>query len=148
VEQTADLAALAWVFAFLLALGIVTALIAVMGAILYLQARQRGRAVAHTLAHRMGLSRAALRASVAIELSALLATGVILGLFLGWIAARLVVGRLDPVPYLAPGMLLRVPFSLWIAVGAVAMGMAWLGGWAAQLAADRTNVGTALRTTA
>src|SRR5207249_1856921 len=42
VEQTADLAALAWVFSFLLALGIVTALIAVLGAVLYLQARQRG----------------------------------------------------------------------------------------------------------
>jgi len=146
VEQTADLAALAWVFSFLLALGIVTALIAVLGAVLYLQARQRGRVVAHALAHRMGLSRAALRTSVAIELSALLATGVTLGLLLGWIAARLVVSRLDPVPYLAPGMLLRVPFSSWILVAAMAMAIAWLGGWAAQLAAERGNVGTALRT--
>lgn len=148
VEQTADLAALAWVFAFLLALGVVTALISVVGAVLYLQARQRGRVVAHALAHRMGLSKAALRLSVAIELSVLLATGVILGLALGLIAARLVVGRLDPVPYLAPGMLLRVPFQLWLVVVAAAAGMAWLGGWAAQLAADRTNVAAALRTSA
>ncbi|TMK96868.1 MAG: FtsX-like permease family protein, partial [Actinobacteria bacterium] len=148
VEQTADLAALAWVFAFLLALGVVTALISVVGAVLYLQARQRGRVVAHALAHRMGLSKAALRLSVAIELSAILATGVVLGLGLGMIAARLVVGRLDPVPYLAPGMLLRVPFQLWLVVAATAAGMAWLGGWAAQLAADRTNVAAALRTSA
>jgi hypothetical protein len=71
---------------------------------------------------------------------------VILGLALGLIAARLVVGRLDPVPYLAPGMLLRVPFQLWLVVVAAAAGMAWVGGWAAQLAADRTNVAAALRT--
>jgi putative ABC transport system permease protein len=148
VVQIADLAALAWAFGFLLSLGIATSLVAVVGAVLYLQARQRERVVANDLAHRMGLSRSALRLPVILELGLLLAIGLLLGLGLGWGAARLVVGRLDPVPYLSPGMLFRTPLGQWAVVAAITALLAWLGGWAVQLAAGRTNVATALRTSA
>jgi putative ABC transport system permease protein len=148
VVQIADLSALAWSFGFLLSLGIATSLVAVVGAVLYLQARQRGRVVANDLAHRMGLSMRALRLPLILELGALLAIGVVLGLTFGWAAARLIVGRLDPVPYLSPGMLLRTPLGEWAVVAAFTALLAWLGGWAIQLLSGRTNVATALRTSA
>jgi hypothetical protein len=146
VLETADLASLAWAFGFLLALGIATALVAVVGAVLYLQARQRGRVVAHELARRMGLSKAGIRLPVVLELGGLLAIGLVIGLGLGWGAAKLVVGRLDPVPYLLPGMLFRTPIGMWLAVAGITAVLAWLGAWTAQLAADRTNTAEALRT--
>jgi putative ABC transport system permease protein len=148
VIQIADLSALAWAFGFLLSLGIATSLVAVVGSVLYLQARQRGRVVANDLAHRMGLSRRALRLPLILELGALLAIGVLLGLSLGWGAARLIVGRLDPVPYLSPGMLFRTPLKEWALVAGFTALLAWFGGWAVQLAAGRTNVAAALRTSA
>jgi putative ABC transport system permease protein len=148
VATTADFLPISWTFGFLQALGILTGLIALGGALLHLEARQRSREVSYALARRMGLGRGAHRASVAIELSAILLVSVVIGTILSGVAARLVFGRLDPLPNIPPPPLFRVPFVLLAITALVALVAAWIGAWRVQRAADHARVGEVMRVAA
>jgi putative ABC transport system permease protein len=76
VMRTPAFLAVSWTFAMLQVLGALAGLVALVGLVLYLQARQRGRLVAYALARRMGLSRGAHLRSVALELAAMLLFGL------------------------------------------------------------------------
>src|SRR5207302_8433297 len=96
VKGTLGFAAVGWAFGFLRSLGIVTGLVSVAVAMLYLAARQRSREVSYALARRMGLRRGAHRLSVAIELGGMVAAGFVIGSAVGWVAVRIVLRWLDP----------------------------------------------------
>src|SRR5205085_2310145 len=66
-KATPRFLALSWTFGFLESLGIAAGLVALLGMVLYLQARQRDREVSYALARRMGLSSQAHGLSVAGE---------------------------------------------------------------------------------
>jgi len=137
--------ALSWSFGFLEALGFLAGVMALVGLLLYLQARQQAREVAYALARRMGLSKSAHGRSVATELTGMLGAAFAAGAAFAWVASRLVLGRLDPLPALPPSPTLRVPVGL-LGLTALALAGAALAGAAiVQRRADRVNVAEVMR---
>jgi putative ABC transport system permease protein len=144
-KETPRFLALAWTFGYLEALGVAAGVVALLGMVLYLQARQRDREVSYALARRMGLSSAAHGLSVAGELAGMLLAAFVIGAGLAVAAAGLIYGRLDPLPSLPPSPLLRLPLGLFGATAAVLVAAAAVGAWVVQRRADRANVAEVMR---
>jgi putative ABC transport system permease protein len=143
--QTPALRALTWAFVFMELIGVVTAVIALIGLVLYLQARQRSRELSYALGRRMGLTSGAHRAAVVIEIMLLLVSALVAGAVLALGATALTYRRLDPLPDLPPDLTLDVPGSLLLTIGAAIVICAAVGGWWVQHRAERANVGAVLR---
>jgi putative ABC transport system permease protein len=137
--------ALSWAFGFMEVLGIVTALVALIGLLLYLQARQRAREMSYALTRRMGLTSAAHRTAVAAELAGLLVAALVIGSTLSLAAVAFVYRRLDPLPGLPPPPILHLPVALlgWVALGVIAC--AWIGATIVQWRVERADVGAVMR---
>ena len=145
VRDTPAFQSLAWTFGFLEALGIGAGLIALVGLVLYLQTRQRAREISYALARRMGLSRGAHRRSVAIELAGMLVSAFVIGGVLALAGALLVYGKLDPLPSLPPGPVLRAPVAILGGAAAAIVVVAWVGARLVQRRADHANVAEVMR---
>ena len=78
----------------------------------------------------------------------MLSVGVVLGVGLAWIAARLVYGKLDPMPLLPPSPLFRSPYLLMGVTALSALLAAWVGAWRVQWTAERVNVAEVMRVAA
>jgi putative ABC transport system permease protein len=137
--------ALSWTFGLLQTFGALAGILSVLGAVLYLQARQQQREVTYALARRMGLSRKEHRRSVALELGGMLVAAFVIGTVFATAAAAIVHGKVDPLPTLPPGPLLRIPFATFATVAAIVVALSWLGAMRVQRRADRANVGELLR---
>lgn len=145
VEATPSFLVASWTLASLQALGTLTGFLALAAVLLYRQARQRSRVAASALTRRMGLSRAGLRGSVALELAAMLLAALVLGGALALLAARLVVGRVELLEGIPLDSLLRFPLPLVLGATAAVALVAWVGAMLVQRSADRANVSEALR---
>ncbi|CAN5586388.1 hypothetical protein BH24ACT26_BH24ACT26_17920 [soil metagenome] len=145
VRDAASLLPLEWTFGFLQSLGAAAGVLALVGMLLYLQARQRSRVVANALVRRMGLTGPAHARAIGLELTSMLMISFALGASLAALAADLVYGRLDPLPEVAPAPLLRVPIALIALIGLLLVVAASLGAWRVQRSADRTNVAEVMR---
>ncbi len=145
VLEVTSFLAISWTFGFLQSFGVLTGLITIGGLLLYLETRQRARKATYVLIRRMGLSRAAHRLSVLVEVGATLVGGCALGMALSLVAARLVYPRLDALPDVSPSPLLRTPVAALAATGSTALLAAGLGAWTAQRSADRTNAAEVMR---
>jgi hypothetical protein len=145
VRTSPPFLALDWTFGLLEALGVLAGLVAGIATILYLQARQRSREVSYALARRMGLGRRAHRRSVFVETGCMLVVAFVLGTVFAVLAAALVHGRLDPIPGLPPGPLLRVPVGAVATTAVVTVVVAAIGAWRVQAVADRARVGEVMR---
>ncbi len=145
VRTTPAFLALSWTFGLLEAFGVLAGLIAVLGMVLYLQARQQTREVSYALARRMGLRRRAHRRSVLAELLVMLAVAFILGATFSTLGAVLVHAKLDPIPNLPPGPFVQVPVLLFAATAAGIMLACVLGARLVQRRADRANVAEVMR---
>jgi putative ABC transport system permease protein len=143
--RTPAFQAQAWTFRLLSALGVLAGTVALVGLVLYAQARQRGRVVAYALTRRMGLSRAAHRRSVLWELAGLLGFAFLLGAGLAVVAAAAVLRRLDPMPQLPPGLRLELSEAVLAATLAGVLLAALAGAVLVQRAADRANVAEVMR---
>jgi putative ABC transport system permease protein len=143
--QTPAFRALAWSFVFMEVIGVVTAVIALIGLLLYLQARQRSRDLSYALARRMGLSSGAHRLAVVAEIAGLVGSAYVLGSSLALATAELVFRRLDPMPQVPPAPVLRTPVWLLVWIGCAVVACAWLGASVVQLRAERADVGAVLR---
>jgi putative ABC transport system permease protein len=145
VMRTPAFLAVSWTFSMLQALGALAGLVALIGLVLYVQARQRGRLVAYALARRMGLSRGAHLRSVALELAAMLLFGFALGVTLALVTSSLVYRRLDPMPEIPPGLHLRLPGAV-LGLTLVGTAVAALAGaLLVQRGADRANIAEVMR---
>ncbi|MFN2593390.1 MAG: hypothetical protein ABR579_00695 [Actinomycetota bacterium] len=144
LQQPAYLAATR-TFRILQAIGFASALLAAIAILLYVQARQRSRAVVTALSSRMGLSRSAQSSATFAELAAMLGCAIAFGFAIGVAAAALIHGYADPLPDLPPGPLLRVSIAYVVplAIGGLALSAA--GATAAQVAAERANFAEAMR---
>ena len=136
--------ALTWTFDFLEALGVITSVVVLVGALLFLQARQTRAEASYAIARRMGLSRAAHRASVGLEFLAMLVAGVLVGAGLAiagaaFIHGRMDLGDLDQVP------LFLVPPQPLLALGAILVIFAGLCAAAVQRRADSADVSQVMR---
>ncbi|MFL5736513.1 MAG: hypothetical protein ACJ76P_04165 [Actinomycetota bacterium] len=140
-----DLRALSWAFGFMEVLGAVTALVALIGLVLYLQARQRGREMSFALSSRMGLSSGAHLVAVGTELLFILLTALVLGAALATAAAALVYRQLDPLPSLPPSALLRFPFALIAEISGVIALSTLAGAWIVHVRTQHANIAKVMR---
>ena len=145
VLDTPAFLALRWTFSYLRALGVVAGSIALAGLLLYLQTRQQAREVSYALARRMGLSRAAHRRAVALELAGMLFVSLLIGASLALFSAWLIHARLDPLPTVPPDPLFAVPPELLTILVPVILLAALGGAWRVQRRADSANVAEVLR---
>jgi hypothetical protein len=144
LRSTPGYLALTRMLGFLQALGIMTALIAMGAAYLYLQSRQRQSDAAYALARRMGLSRSSHRASVGMELAGLLLLALVVGAVLALGAAvltyrQVAVGEEGLVP------LFRIPLPMLGATAIAVLAVSTIGAALVQRAADRTDVAGVMR---
>jgi ABC-type antimicrobial peptide transport system permease subunit len=132
-------------FGFMELLGVLAALVAIIGVVLYLQARQRARLISYAMASRMGLSRRDHRAAVVAEIGAILLVAAAVGTILAAIAGAAMSPWLDPLPAVAPAPSFRTPSGVLLVVLVAVPLTALIGGAVAQRRTDRSNVAEALR---
>ena len=108
IADRAAFQTVSWTFGFLQVIGLSAGLLVVGGLAVYLDARSRQRLLGYTLMRRMGLGRAQHRRALAVELTASVLVGAIVGLGIAVTAAALAYGRIDPIPRFAPDPLLRL----------------------------------------
>jgi len=145
VRDTPSITAVTRTFGFLKSLGVGAGLLAVVGLVLYLQARQRSRIVSYALSRRMGLANGSHRVSLALEVGTMLLAALAIGAVLALAAAQLVLGDVDPLENIPPAPLFRVPVALILGAGAALAGIALLGGFLANRAAERADFAEVMR---
>lgn len=115
-RESPALRAQGWTLDYLQAVAAAAGLLAVVALGLHAAAQQRRRAVATVLLSRMGLTRRSARTSVAVELMVLGGLAALFAVVFTLPAARLLMGRVDPVPDLLPGPLFAVPATALLAL--------------------------------
>jgi hypothetical protein len=145
VRDNPQIRSVSQTFSYLRALGLAAGLLALAGAVLYLQARHRNRVISNALARRMGLRGRSHRIALGLELGTLLVFSFAIGALLAMVAARLVVVELDAPAPLPGGPLFRTPWVL-IAAAFVALLVATaVGALLADRRARRANVAEVIR---
>ena len=132
-------------FGFLKALGIGAALLVIVGMALYVQSRQRARALSYALARRMGLAPRAHYSALLLELGAMLVLSLVVGLALGGVAAAFVFGHIDLLPQIPPRPLLRIPLGVVAPIAVALVAVALAGAWRAHRSAEKADIAEALR---
>jgi ABC-type antimicrobial peptide transport system permease subunit len=113
--------------------------------VVYLQARQRARAVSNVLSLRMGMRERQAMLALVLELGLILLAAYLLGSVLGLIAGFLVAPMLDPLQTIPPAPLFSAPTSV-IVFSAVGLAIvAGVGGWLVHRRASRVDLGEVLR---
>jgi putative ABC transport system permease protein len=108
IADRAAFRTVSWTFGFLQMIGLSAGLLVVGGLAVYLDARRRQRLLGYTIMRRMGLRRVQHRRTLAVELTASVLVGVVVGLAIAVGGAALAYQRIDPVPRYAPDPLLRL----------------------------------------
>lgn len=137
--------AIAWTLSFLESLGLLTGAVALVGIVLYLQARQRARQTSYALTRRMGLGRGQHRRAVGLELAGMLGPALVIAIALAAVATRLVYQRLDPFPDQPPPALLRWPGGLLGVTGGALVLLTIVAAWLVQRSAERSNMAELMR---
>ena len=132
-------------FSMLNVLGLAAAALVIGVLVVYLQARQRARAVSNILSMRMGMRDRQARAALVLELAAMLLTAFVLGATLGVVAGRLIAPLLDPLQTIPPSPLFEPPIAaaLWTLVGLAVVSV--VGGWLVHRRAAAIDLGEVLR---
>ncbi|ONI80827.1 hypothetical protein ALI22I_43260 [Saccharothrix sp. ALI-22-I] len=124
-----------WTFGFVTALGAVLAVVAAIALLLAVEVRRRQNALSGAFSARMGLGPAAMLRSHLLELGAVAAAAVVVGISASAVSTGFTVPKLDPAPRLTPapevpnvlpilvttvaGSVLVVLVAAWIAVRSV-----------------------------
>jgi hypothetical protein len=132
-------------FSMLNLLGLAAAALVIGVLVVYLQSRQRARAVSNILSMRMGMRDRQARAALVLELAAMLLTAFVLGATLGVVAGRLIAPLLDPLQTIPPPPLFEPPIAaaLWTLVGLAVVSV--VGGWLVHRRAATIDLGEVLR---
>jgi ABC-type antimicrobial peptide transport system permease subunit len=121
------------------------ALLALAALLLYLYARERSQLLAGAFLRRMGLTRRAEAASLAVEAAALVACAGAVGTFAALVAAAPLLAHLDPFAQLPPAPALVVPWQGIAIVLVSASAFAAAVGAATALLVARNEPAEALR---
>jgi hypothetical protein len=145
VKDVPFIAAAIDTFAMLNVLGLAAAVLVIGVLVVYLQARQRARAVSNVLSMRMGMREAQARSALVLELAAMLLAAFILGASTGIVAGGLIAPLLDPLQTIPPAPLFDAPIAvaMWTLVGLAVVAV--LGGWLVHRRASRVDLGEVLR---
>jgi putative ABC transport system permease protein len=147
--ETMDIPSIAAVvntFLALNALGLGAAILVVGALLMYLQARERSRLVAHGLSVRMGMTDGTHRRSMLIETTSLLTSSYAVGLVVALVVAVATVPLLDPLTAVRPGPLLVLPTRpMLLTLAGLAMA-SWLACLVAAARTRRVPLGEVMRT--
>jgi hypothetical protein len=97
---------------FLRVIALGAAVLALVALLLYLRARSRSQLLTAALMSRMGIHPPQQAAAAAVEGAALIAFASILGIAAALATASELIGRVDPLPDYAPGVVAQVPWAL------------------------------------
>jgi putative ABC transport system permease protein len=132
-------------FLVLGALGLIAALLAFAGVLMYLQARQRSQVVSYGLSLRMGMSHESHRRALTLEIVMMLGSAYAVGAGLGLVAALFAVPVLDPLSTIPPSPVFLVPIIL-LSLAFVGVGVAsWFGGGVTNQRARKVDLGEVMR---
>ncbi len=132
-------------FLVLQVLGFSAVVLLLVVGVVYLHARQRGRAVATTLSDRMGMPRSTMRTASILELGALLLVSLLVGSVTGAVATEVIVPSIDPLPTIPPDPLLAFPFAAIVTTGLCLAVAAFVGGTAADRGARHISTAEVMR---
>jgi putative ABC transport system permease protein len=132
-------------FGFMELLGVLAAAVALVGVVLYLQARQRSRLISYAMTSRMGLSRSGHRAAVVAEIAAILLVAAVVGSVLAIVAGSAMSPWVDPLPSVAPAPSFRLPTGVLALVLLAVPLTAVVGAAIVQRRTDAGSVAEALR---
>ena len=107
-----------WALDYLQLIGLAAGAVTVCGIGLYFAANSRRRRLGTAVALRLGITARSARRATLAEVTALLASGVVAGVTLAWVAVVLIFSQLDPLPNSPPAPLFR--FDAAAAVACVA----------------------------
>jgi hypothetical protein len=145
VKDLPYIAAVIDTFVVLNALGLGTAALVVASMLLYLQARERSQLVAYGLSLRMGMTHAAHRRSLFLEVGSTLVAAFALGILVAMATVLLMLPFLDPLATIPPAPFLILP-TLLIGTSVVALVIvSWIGAWLANRRARTTHLGEVMR---
>jgi putative ABC transport system permease protein len=145
VKDIPEIAAVIDSFLVLNGLGLIAALLVVLGMLMYLQARQRSQVVSYGLSLRMGMSHSAHRRSLIVELGAMLCCSYGIGLVLALGAALLMLPLLDPLATIPPRPLYVLPLGVMGSAFVAVLGASWMGGWLTNRRAGAVRLGEVMR---
>jgi hypothetical protein len=145
VKDIPEIAAAIGSFLVLDGLGLIAALLVVLGMLMYLQARQRSQVVSYGLSLRMGMSHAAHRRSLTAELGAMLCCSYAIGLVLALGAAFLILPLLDPLATIPPRPLYVLPLRVMGSAFVGVLAASWIGGWLTNRRAGAVHLGEVMR---
>jgi putative ABC transport system permease protein len=131
--------------AYMRLIALAAGLLVLIGLVLYLQSRQRSQAIASAVAARMGLTRRAEIASLALELSVIALFAGLVGSVVAILSAAPIVGHIDPLANDPPAPTLAVPLIAILASAAALVVVAVAAGALVSFAARRTDTSEALR---
>jgi putative ABC transport system permease protein len=132
-------------FLFMELLGVLAAVVALLGVLLYLQARQHARLVSYAVSSRMGLTRRMHRGAVFLEIGAVLLASAVVGSALALVAGALLSPWIDPLPALPPSPSFRPPLGLFAAIAIAVPLTGAIAAIVVQRRTDRANVAEELR---
>jgi putative ABC transport system permease protein len=132
-------------YGFMRTVAIASAVLVLIGVLLYLQTRQRSQVIASALTRRMGLSRWTETLSLCLELAGILAFAGITGGMVALAAAAPIVRHLDPLPLDPPTPIFVFPGSAVLVIAVALCVFTILAGAVTSWLARRTNVSEAIR---
>lgn len=132
-------------FGFMRLIAVGAGVLALLGLLLYLQARQRSQAIASVLAQRMGFSRLQETLSLTLELCAILAFAGLLGGGVAIAAAAPIVHRIDPLPIDPPSPLFVIPVMVIVVAAGALVAFALIAASFTSWLSRRTDISEALR---
>ena len=142
------LRAVTWTFSLMEALGLLAAMMVVIGLVFYLESRQREREISYGLARRMGLRSRDHRLALAAELGGMVTIALCVGTLAALGAARLVLSHADPLASMPPPVLFRVPLTTLLVVIPAGALICAIAAWRVQRTADRVRMAEVMRVAA
>lgn len=136
---------LTFTFEYLTALSLLCGVIAVVGLLLYLEARTPGHRRAFVMLHRMGMGTPSHWRAILWELGTPLIVGLVTGLGASVIAAYALRHKFDINPTLPPGGLLTLPAGAMVAIAGAVIVVTVVASGYAQARVVRTNPSEILR---
>ncbi len=123
---------LTYTFDYLVALSVLTGVIAVVGLLLYLEGRAPRQRRAYVMLRRMGLRRGAHRRVVLLEVLAPLVTGLVVGVALAAAIVKTLAKSMEVNPDTPPDTVLSPPVGVLTGVGAAVIVIGVLAAWYAH----------------
>lgn len=132
-------------YAYLRTIALAAGVLALVGLLLYLQARQRSQAIASAFGQRMGFGRLSELLSLWIEVAGVMLFAAATGAVVAIAAAEPIVRRIDPLPDYAPSPVFVIPRTTFLLAAGALVVVTLAAGALTSWFARRADVSEALR---